>query len=197
MTDLGLPVNTLKDAAPHLRRPFTAAAVKWKVQTVLGENKGALIVGYIDARLVIERLNLVCPHLWFDAYEPTPKGNMWCHLTVDGITRSDVGEGIGKGLVSDALKRAAVHFGIGVPLYAIPSAKLWVGDKDSELRFNYKKVPEIDERTDAKLRARYDRWLKVHGIKAFGDPLDHGDSDQSQGDHEVDDAPAGQQALAA
>jgi hypothetical protein len=49
---------------------------------------------------------------------------MWCDLTIDGITRSDVGEGVGKALVSDSFKRAGVRFGIGVSLYAIPKMML-------------------------------------------------------------------------
>ncbi|MCA1572759.1 MAG: hypothetical protein LC798_21195 [Chloroflexi bacterium] len=49
---------------------------------------------------------------------------MPCRVTVNGVTRSDVGmpssqEPI-KGAYSDALKRAAVHFGIGRELYELP-----------------------------------------------------------------------------
>jgi hypothetical protein len=123
------PVDSFRDAAHHLRRPFTKHAVKFKVQATWPKERptSGLIVAYIDARLAIERLNLVCPHLWHARYEATGQGRMWCHLTVDGITRPDVGEGDGKGLVSDALKRAAVHFGVGVSLYAVSKIVLDVG----------------------------------------------------------------------
>jgi hypothetical protein len=63
-----LPVTSLNDALPMLRRPFTPAAVKFKVQRKLGE-AGVQIVGYIDARLVIERLNLVVGDQWSASYE--------------------------------------------------------------------------------------------------------------------------------
>lgn len=66
MTDTQLPVGSFREAAPLLRRPFEPAAVRWKVQTTHGSS--GLIVGYIDARLATERLNLVCPHLWSDDY---------------------------------------------------------------------------------------------------------------------------------
>lgn len=189
-----LPVNTFRDAAPILRRPFTPQAVKFKVQA--SWQGGALIVGYIDARLVVERLNLVCPHLWHDTYEPTQQGLMWCHLTVDGITRRDVGEGAGKGLVSDALKRAGVKFGIGVSLYALP--KMILNDSDGHLKRKTKGQKELVELTpngDAKVRQIYTMWLETLGAKAFGDPLDHGDADEALGDHESGD-PAVTPALA-
>lgn len=164
------PVDSYREAARHLRRPFTSAAVKFKPQTVTRSGK-TICVSYIDARLAVERLNLVVPHLWQDEYEPLGS-HLICRLTVDGITRQDVGEGQGKGLYSDALKRAAVKFGIGVSLYAVPSMIL-----NGEVKQLYP-----DSREHAELRARYQRWLDEHGRQAFGDPLDHGDVDDAAGD---------------
>lgn len=189
-----LPVDSYKDAAPYLRRPFTPQAVKFKVQATW--DGGALIVPYIDARLAIERLNLVCPHLWTDKYEPTAQGLMWCHLTVDGITRSDVGTEIGqgdagkKGLVSDALKRAAVKFGIGVSLYAMP--KLRVSESDGHLRKAKQDKYALTPNGETHCRKLYEGWLDTKGKQAFGgEPLDHGDADDSVGDAEVESsAPA-------
>ena len=94
--DTALPVDTLKDAAPFLRRPFTAQAVKFKVQATWPKDapKTGLIVAYIDARAVIERLNAVIPHKWNDPeYNDLGSGVLECVLTVDGITRRDVGSG--------------------------------------------------------------------------------------------------------
>lgn len=183
------PVDSFKDAAPHLRRPFTPAAVKFKVQATWPD--GGLIVAYIDARLVVERLNLIVPHLWHDAYRPLGGGQMWCDLTIDGITRSDVGEGAGKGLVSDALKRAAVRFGIGVSLYATPSLMLNNPHLKRKERGG-KETVTINGDGMRVVRATYTAWLEQHGTKAFGEPLDHGDVDGAQGDHEADapDVPA-------
>ncbi len=170
-------VDSFKEAAPLLRRPFTPQAVRFKLQT-----KGGLVVAYIDQRLVVERFNLVCPHLWHDRFEPTPGGNLLCHLTVDGITRTDIGEGKGKGLFSDALKRAAVKFGVGVSLYAVPQQ--WA--KGAQLKADRNGEPAgLTPQGEQAMRTAYAAWLDAVGIQAFGEPLDHGDADDAQGDIEV------------
>lgn len=187
------PLDTFRDAARELRRPFTAAAVKFKVQATWPKDNptGGLIVCYIDARLVVERLNLILPDRWSDGYEPTAKGLMWCHLTVDGITRSDIGEGDGKGLVSDALKRAAVKFGIGVSLYATPKMILNVNDGHLKVkRTNKGPSLELTPNGETRVRDIYSAWLDVRGAQAFGSPLDHGDADDAQGDAETGELPA-------
>jgi hypothetical protein len=186
--EAGLPVDSLREAAPYLRRPFTPEAIKFKVQTVFGGASGCLVVAYIDARLVIERLNLVIPDKWTAKYERIDGTKLaWCHLTIGSpqersfgteITRSDIGEGQGrsegqqvKAMISDALKRAAVHFGVGVSVYALPQITLnadqpHVKKKGTSLA--------LTDHGHAKLREGYAKWLteKPHG---FGEPLSHGD----------------------
>jgi hypothetical protein len=147
----GLPVASFAEAAPYLRRPFTVAAVKFKPQQKL-RNNSTLCVAYIDARLVIERLNLVVAGAWHAEFEPVPGGLMWAHLTVCGVTRRDVGQGQGKALVSDALKRAAVHFGVGVSLYAAPARTL-----PGEVKY-------LNDTHLEQLRGHYARWLNDRGI---------------------------------
>src|SRR5690349_6945117 len=93
LADEKLPVGTLAKALPHLRRPFTAEAVKFKVQTAW--QGGGMVVAYIDARLVVERLNAVIGDNWAASYETAGQGLMWCYLTLDGTTRSDIGAGQG------------------------------------------------------------------------------------------------------
>lgn len=182
------PVDSFKEAAPLLRRPFTANAVKFKVQAAYPRENptGALIVAYIDARLVAERLNLVCPHLWYDEYEQLPGDRMMCRLTIDGITRPDIGEGYqGKGLYSDALKRAAVKFGVGVSLYAVPAIQLTVGAGDlRQTSAGQKKSCALTVKGENACRYRYRQWLADVGIAQFGEPLDHGDAEGSVGDVE-------------
>lgn len=59
---------------------------------------------------------------------PLYQASVECRLTVKGITRTDVGEAVDeegseklvKTAYSDALKRAAVHFGVGAYLYEMP-----------------------------------------------------------------------------
>jgi hypothetical protein len=190
------PVDSFREAASHLRRPFSPRAVKFKCQVVT-ENS-AMIVAYIDARLVSERLNLVCPHLWFDDYEPVGTAGLLCRLTVGGITRQDVGSGYkGKGLYSDAFKRAAVKFGVGVPLYAMPA--FWLSKEKGQVKIRKKTVDGrskwTGELTPAGIsfsRSRYAAWLEHEGEAAFGEVLDHGDAEDSVGDAEAatdDEAP--------
>lgn len=185
------PVDSFREAATYLRRPFATNAVKFKVQSSFPKDdpNTGLIVAYMDARLVVDRLNLVCPHLWFDEYQQIDGRLMMCKLTVDGIARRDVGEGAGKGLYSDALKRAAVKFGIGVSLYAIPQVFLKVSDGHLK-KVRTSKGPSVVMKDSGERRCRelYATWLQQHGITKFGEPLDHGDAEGAQGDYEAEAA---------
>jgi hypothetical protein len=189
-----LPVQTLAEAIPHLRRPFTPEAIRFKVQSVFRQQDktpiGCVIVAYIDQRLTTERLNRVIPDRWTAVYgDPIPmptdreknRALMWCALTVDGVTRKDIGEsakGLSKDLVSDAIKRAGVPFGIGVSCYALPEIVLWLRDAHGRIEIRGKgdrQTIVLTEHGHSKLREGYARWLAEHGIQRFGPPLDHGD----------------------
>jgi hypothetical protein len=193
-----LPVHSLLDAIPYLRRPFAPDAIRWKVQSTWTppneqDPKFGQVVAYIDARLVIARLNLVCPTLWQERFELFSTGQgghsaLWCHLTVDGVTHSDVGEGKGKGLISDARKRAAVCFEIGSFLYALPAVRMQAGDGDGRLPVRGpqgKRTLRIEPNQLTWLRDRYAAWLETDAARAFGEPLDHGDMLDAQGDPDV------------
>jgi hypothetical protein len=167
------PVNNFRDAYPLLRRPFTPAAVKFKVQATW--SNGALIVAYIDARLAAGRLNHVIPHKWSSTFEPVGK-TLLCRLTVDGITREDIGEDyVGKGLYSDALKRAAVHFGVGESLYVLPKMTLNEGNLLRKKIVRGKDTMLLTPQGEVHCRGVYEAWLDNVGRQAFGEPLDHGD----------------------
>jgi hypothetical protein len=179
------PLDSFKEAAAHLRRPFTAGATRWKIQQQSGNppTRG-MVVSFIDARLVVERFNLVVPHLWWDEYERLDGKRLLCRLTVDGITRQDVGQGpeaSSKDAFSDALKRAAVKFGIGVSLYALRQTWLDVGEGKNKLervtRGN-KHSLRIPPSTDDYLRNIYSMWLDTDRGRIFGEPLDHGDPEE-------------------
>jgi len=191
------PCASLAKALPHLRRPPTPQAVRFKLLTVVGE--AAQIVPYVDARLVFDRLDLVCGECWSTVFEPLPEPlrsrtvdrngevvvpslDVRCLLTVFGVTRQDVGVGDDpKAAFSDSVKRAAVHFGIARALYALGAPWLREGADDGELRRNPKGRLIIDARTEAWLRGGYQRWLDQRGRSAFGQPLDHGDETGAAG----------------
>jgi hypothetical protein len=116
-----------------LAAPFPRNSVSWRAQSMNKDCTKAMALAYIDARDVMDRLDLVCgPGNWSDAYVETVKGRVICTLSIrvngewiaktDGAGDTDVeGE---KGAISDALKRAAVKWGIGRYLYAMPAP--WV-----------------------------------------------------------------------
>lgn len=113
-----------------LREPFLVADLEWRVQQSGGGSKGpwAKIVPYVNARMIIDRLDSVCgPENWQDSYEELKDGFL-CTLLINGpfgwIAKSDGApnteiEGT-KGGISDAFKRAAVKWGIGRYLYNFP-----------------------------------------------------------------------------
>lgn len=116
-----------KEELMKLRAPTRPDEIEWRIQSS-GESQGnmwARIIPYIDARAVIDRLDLcVGPHRWQDTYQEI-EGGYFCTLMIytrngwiskqDASDKSDI-EAI-KGGVSGALKRAAVKWGIGRDLY--------------------------------------------------------------------------------
>jgi hypothetical protein len=123
----GAEVQSITQA---LAAPFDPTEVRWKPQTVSGNR--ALVVAFVDARVIQDRLDdVVGPQNWEDAYHCLPDGAVVCRLRVrlgeEWITKHDVGgqseqpdEGDRrKAAFSDALKRAAVKFGIGRYLYRL------------------------------------------------------------------------------
>src|SRR5262245_31564001 len=118
-----------------LAAPFDAREVKFKPAVVTGNR--ALALAYVDARVIQDRLDEVLGvEGWQDDYEFLPDGSVVCRLRVrlgdEWLTKVDVGgpseqpdDGDRrKAAVSDALKRAAVKFGVGRYLYRLPSQ--WV-----------------------------------------------------------------------
>jgi len=195
------PLGSFRDAALELRRPFEGKAVKWKVQSNIGKDaeKGpsaGLVVAYMDRGLVIDRLNMVIPHLWTPHFEERERGHMLCRIVIadpihgDDISREDVGEGgTLKARYSDALKRAAVHLGVGVSLNRVPKSRLTVADKrvGKWKGHDGKWHVDITQAGLEYLRLRYEQWLEQVGVAAFGEPLLHGDLGDAQGDDEVSD----------
>jgi Rad52/22 family double-strand break repair protein len=198
---------SLAEALLHLRRPPSAAAVQFKIQNAVDE--AAQVAAYIDARLVFDRLDHVCGQEWSARFEALPEALVpppadrngevreWppvyvrCRLTLFRVTREDVGEGQDpKAAFSDAIKRAAVHLGVGRALHAIRLPWLREGDADSDLRRNRRGRLGLDRRSERWCREMYGRWLAERGIAQFGEPLDHGDETGAPG-FEAETRPAG------
>jgi hypothetical protein len=118
-----------------LAAPFEPAEVRFKPAVVSGNR--ALALAYVDARVIQDRLDDVLGVAgWQDDYECLADGSVVCRLRLrlgdTWITKVDVGgpseqpDGGDrlKAAFSDALKRAAVKFGVGRYLYRLPSQ--WV-----------------------------------------------------------------------
>lgn len=115
-----------QEIAAALGAEFSADEVEFLPRSPNGGQ--ALALPYIDARDVMRRLDAVVgPANWtFDFDVLDAQGKMVRgKLTVLGVTKCDAGEAGQedeplKSAVSDALKRCAVHHGIGRYLYYLP-----------------------------------------------------------------------------
>jgi hypothetical protein len=151
-----------REILDQLSEPFREDQVRWKPQ-VISESGNALAVAYVDPRVVSERLDHVVGGNWSFHWEPIGvQGDrlvIKSSLTIMGVTREDVGEyGLTerdmadpwKSAVSDSLKRAAVHFGVGRYLYWLES--VWCSYDRRKKEFI--DVPYIDAEGNARVRRR-------------------------------------------
>ena len=139
---------TSDDLAARLGEPFDAGEVKFKPQAVSGNR--ALAIAFVDARAVMDRLDDVFGvGGWQTAYRAAEDG-VFCRLRVrvgaEWVEHEDVGSYSEqpddgdklKAAVSDSLKRAAVHLGVGRYLYRLP--RQWA-DYDPQKRQFVKPPP--------------------------------------------------------
>lgn len=148
---------------PDLRAPFAPEIVKWRVDKTNPDRTRGIVFCYIDARDVMDRLDEVCgPECWQSEFRGV-NGRMICSIGImcsDWVWKSD---GAGdtqfepeKGGLSDAFKRAAVHWGIGRYLYDIPAP--WVETEPTGL-----KGAKIKDHELPKLRAMLEARLPGRG----------------------------------
>lgn len=148
-----------------LKAPFPSEKISWRVGATTKEKTKGIALAYIDARDVMERLDEVCG----------VSGWQVKYSHANGKTIADIGikiddewvwkaSGAGdtqveaeKGAISDALKRAAVVWGIGRYLYDVEN--IWV-----ELD-NYRR---IQNPTDPRLAKALDK--AAQGIRTQDPP---------------------------
>lgn len=111
---------------------------KWRVQE--SKEHGANCVAYIDARQVMDTLDeVVGAENWQSKYE-SHNNNLYCSIGIkidgDWVWKTDCGSESNiekeKGEASDALKRAAVQWGIGRFLYNLPIKRLKTASKNGK-----------------------------------------------------------------
>jgi hypothetical protein len=112
----------------QLSAPFPGSSVRWRIGRKSKKGDKAMPLAYIDARDVMDRLDAVVgPANWQTTITETARGRVLCGLSIrvdaEWVTKSD---GAGetqvegeKGAISDAIKRSAVHWGIGRYLYSM------------------------------------------------------------------------------
>ena len=99
----------------------------------------ATMLAYVDARHVMDRLDMVVgPENWSDEYLVTDS-NLYCRISIRiddyWVAKTDVGTESNvekeKGNASDAFKRAAVKWGIGRYLYGLPRIEIQYKEEGS------------------------------------------------------------------
>ena len=149
-TDFNAQSTNAETLTQALAEPFDPREVRFKPAVVSGNR--AMAIAYVDARVIQDRLDDVLGVAgWQDEYDCLPDGGVVCRLRLrlgdEWITKMDVGspseqpdEGDRrKASFSDALKRAAVKFGVGRYLYRLPSQ--WV-DYDPQKR-QFARTPKL------------------------------------------------------
>ena len=111
-----------------IKAPFPAEDIEWRVSRA-GSNNGniyAFVLAYVTNRAIMNRLDKVCgAENWKNEYRDLPNNGVSCilYIRVNGewIGKEDAAENTKvesvKGGRSDAMKRAAVQWGIGRYLY--------------------------------------------------------------------------------
>lgn len=130
---------------PLLAAPFEPKDVSWRVQRAGQSDAGkvwAAVVAYLDNRVIMDRLDAACGiGGWKNEYRYEQAASvLLCGLSVriggEWVTRWD-GAPIGgtkeldiKGALSNAMKRAAVHWGIGRYLYHVRESFAIIASND-------------------------------------------------------------------
>jgi hypothetical protein len=122
-----------------LHSPFPAEDIEWRVQSCGEKNKKpwAIVLAYVTSRAIQDRLDDICkPENWQLEIKPIDGGYMagigirydgeWVWKW-DGAQKTDI-EPL-KGGISGAVKRAAVHWGIGRYLYNLKATFADISDR--------------------------------------------------------------------
>ena len=163
-----------QDLYDALSAPFPVEMIEWRVGSTNKDKTKGMALAYIDARAVMDRLDTVCgPDGWQCNYS-TVNGSAVCNLAVrmpsgDWLWKAD---GAGntdfeaeKGALSDALKRAAVRWGIGRYLYDMKAP--WVVIEQFGKSF---KIPDAEMKKLDQLHEDFAQkagWGMRAGVQAY------------------------------
>lgn len=169
--------ETPQDLFDALSAPFPSEFIEWRVGPTNAKStadkkptRGQPLC-YIDARTVMDRLDSICGvDGWQNNYAESGAGSIVCNLGIkmpdgswiwkaDGAGQTDMEAE--KGMLSDALKRAAVRFGIGRYLYDITAA--WIDLENGHISdAARKKLDELHEKAAQRVG-----WGERSNIQAY------------------------------
>lgn len=162
--------STAQDLFDALSAPFPSESIEWRVGSTNQDKTKGMALAYLNARAVMDRLDAICgPDGWQCNYT-TVNGSAVCNLGVqmpqgqwlwkaDGAGHTDVEAE--KGALSDALKRAAVRWGVGRYLYEMDSP--WVPIEP------FGRSYRISKEEHKKLDALHEQFAQRYG---WGNPTD-------------------------
>lgn len=161
-----------------LKEPFPAEKIHWRVGPTYEGRCQPL--AYIDARDVMDRLDdVVGGHRWESYFSETQTGRIICKLSLQiddeggWVVKSDGAGSTGqegeKGAISDALKRAAVNFGIGRYLYGIKAPWVEMDGKKLPKNFNGAEYLKgsLPQRHIQHMNSAKENWSSIVAIKEF------------------------------
>lgn len=155
--------ETAQDLFDALCMPFAPEEIDWRVGSTTQDKSKGMALAYLDARAVMDRLDAVCGSDGWQCNYIVSGPLAVCNVGVrmpagewiwkaDGAGASDIEAE--KGMLSDALKRAAVRWGVGRYLYQMDSP--WVALEAAGRSFRIpdaerKKLDEVHEKAAQKV----------------------------------------------
>jgi len=170
----------------RLADPFHSSKIHWRVGSTTADKSKGMALAYLDARDVMDRLDAVCgPSNWQSTHNWSDGSKVQCSIGIKAPTSfyTSVGEkldavewvwksdGAGdtayegdKGAFSDALKRAAVNWGIGRYLYSSPNWWQPIVQKGKSYVFTDAAQKDLNKSMDGwLLPGRQERFNKAYG----------------------------------
>lgn len=142
----------------NLKKPFDTKDIEWRVGSANADRSNGMALAYVTNRAIQERLDeIVGPLNWKNEFERWDSKGVKCGISIrqdennDWITKYDGADETSieptKGGFSDAMKRAAVQWGIGRYLYDMPS--VWIPLENGK----------ISKETQGDLLKRYNSYV--------------------------------------
>ena len=131
----------------ELKAPFYPNEIEWRIGATNKDKTKGIALPYITNRAIMNRLDKVCGMTnWKNEFFIQDKAGISIRIDNEWITKYDGADDTNieatKGGISNAMKRAAVQWGIGRYLYKLPT--FWVGIEPNGKSYKIKgKPPEL------------------------------------------------------